>query len=962
MIDLSAQRLRSSVCITALYLAIAGPAFAQESPPEEPEQSASTEASAGMQEVHITGSRIQREDGMTTPTPVTAVSAQELQQLAPTTLMAGLDQLPQFVGNETTATTFTWTNNAGASTLNLRGLGANRTLTLLDGRRVVPSTRLGSTDVGIFPEPLVARVDVVTGGASAAYGSDAVAGVVNFILDTEFTGLKGDLQTGISDRGDNKNYKIALSGGMPIGDKMHLLLSADYFKSEGIDGYEDRDWNEGWGVINNPAYRTDKTVPQRITVKNLHSRAYTQNGLITSGPLAGTQFLADGTPARFFPGTIISDNAQVGGSGEDIGPEYSVLPTTKRGSLFAHLKYDLNDDTELYVQGIHGYSFSHFKNGANLVYGAWAGTIFADNAYLPESLASQMAPGTSFSFGRAGNDDLSNQFAEMVNNTSSITTGVKGKISDWRYNGYYQYGQNRQTVDLLAVPRIDRLYRSMDSIVGPNGQIICRSTLSNPNDGCVPGNFFGSNLSEEALDYIIGQKTLRSITKQHYVEGAVDGEVFDGWAGAISLALGASYRRESVNQAGTPPGTSTGEPGCTPTDTSQGYDGLPNAYSNCYGIYERASMATVVGSYEVKEVFAETLVPLLKDLPFAKGLDLSAAVRHAHYSGSGGVVSWKGGLDWTPYADLRIRGTLSRDTRAGSLAERFDLSSGGASANDPFREGNPNYAFTAISGGNAEIDPEKADTKVLGFVYQPSYLEGFALSVDYFDIKTDDAIATLGVQRIIDACFEGAASLCSRITRGPDGLINNVLNTYLNVNETRATGWDIETSYRRPINVFGGGENLTLRAFFSHMTELSTTVDGIVDDNAGQTGLTGPVGSIGGAPDWRGTMTVGYSRGPLSVSVQERWINSGTYDASWVEGRDIDTNRVSGIFYTNLRLGYDFERGDGTLQAYVNVSNLFDRDPVVAATYSDFFGSSHTNEALFDKLGRTYVAGVKLNF
>jgi len=960
-----ARAICTSSCVTAMYLAMGSAVLAQDAAVDD-------ETPVGIQEVTVTGSRIQR-DGMTTPTPVTAVTATELQATAPTTLIAGLDQLPQFVGNTSPTTTYTWTGNAGASTLNLRGIGANRTLTLLDGRRIVPSTRLGSTDVAIFPEPLVQRVDVVTGGASAAYGSDAVAGVVNFILDTDFSGFKGDVQTGISDRSDNKNYKVSLSGGTQLNDRMHLLLSGDFYKSEGIENFDDRDWYEGWGVVNNPAYVAGNGQPQRITVKNLHSRIYTQGGLITAGPgnLANTQFLSDGTPAPFFPGSLISGGAQVGGSGEDVAPRYGLLPTTKRGSFFSHLTYDINDTTEAYVEGIHGYSYSNFREAPNLMYGPWGATIFQDNAFLPESIRAQMPVGSSFSFGRVGNDDLSNIRAEMINNTTSITTGVKGALPDfhslksWKYNTYYQYGQNRQTVDLLNVPRIDRVYRSMDSVVSASGQIVCRSTLSNPNDGCVPGNFFGNNsLSEEAREYILGRKTLHAITKQHYVEASANGEVFEGWgAGPISAAVGASYRRESVNQAGSPPLTSSGDPGCTPTDTSQGYDGLPAAYSSCYGIYERASMATVVGSYEVKEVFAEGLLPLLQDKTLVKQLDLSVAARHAYYTGSGGLLSWKGGLDWTPYEDLRIRATLSRDNRAGSLAERYDRSAGGAAGNDPF-QGNQNFAFTAISGGNPNIDPEKADTKVLGFVYQPHFIEGFGFSVDYFDIKIEDAIGTLGVQGILNQCFAGAAELCTRITRGADGNITSVLNTYLNINEARAKGVDIEAYYRRPVSFFGGDENLGIRAFFSYVDELSTTVGGVVDNSAGQTGPGDGAGLLPGAPDWRGTVSLSYMKGPLNVTVQEQWTAAGLYDANWTSGVEIDNNDISEVFYTNLRVGYDFKEGtESSLEGYVNINNLFDRNPPVSSPiYSDFFGTNAPNRSSFDRIGRTYVAGVKFNF
>ncbi len=216
-------------------------------------QETSTPANVTMEEVHVTGSRIQR-DGMTTPTPVTSVSMNDLRVLAPTTIGAAVTQLPQFINSSVPegAPASGWTGASGASILNLRGVGQNRTLVLLDGRRVVPSSRRGTLDVNLLPDPLIQRVEVVTGGASAAYGSDAVSGVVNFLLDTDFTGIKTNLQGGISEIGDNENYTASLAGGVALGERMHLIASADYHHEDPIKDATDRDWQQSWGVIPNP--------------------------------------------------------------------------------------------------------------------------------------------------------------------------------------------------------------------------------------------------------------------------------------------------------------------------------------------------------------------------------------------------------------------------------------------------------------------------------------------------------------------------------------------------------------------------------------------------------------------------------------------------------------------------------------------------------------------------------------
>jgi len=948
--------LKSGVGILALYAGLSGTAFAQDTAPDN--------SLPMIEEIAVTGTRIQR-SGMTTPTPVTSLDSGELDKMAPTTLIGALDQLPQFLGNQTPATVNTWTGNSGASILNLRGVGGNRTLTLLDGRRIVPSTRIGTTDVNIFPEAVVQRVEVVTGGASAAYGSDAVAGVVNFILDTDFEGLKGTAQGGISERGDAGDYKFSLAGGTRVGENMHVLLAGDFYHSAALKDYDDRDWFEGWGLINNP----DPNGPDRIHVKNVHSRAYTQGGLITSGPFAYTQFQSDGTPAPFFDGDIVSGTAQTGGSGYDISTRYWPTTENTRGSLFGYVSYDVTPSWKVYAQGLYGHSNSTTDKGPNMMYGPWAGKIYSDNAYLPEDLRQQMIDNgvDSVTFARAGSEDLGGARASMDNDTYSFTAGFEGDVNEWRVSGYYQYGINKQRIHLDNVVRLDRIYRSLDAVRDPaTGRIVCRSTLTDPTDGCVPSSFFGDGaVSDEARAYILDNELAIQDVDQHFAEVTVDGELFEGWAGPVSLAVGASYRRDGFDQVGDPAGVGTGDVNCLTAGeaAAAGYKGLPGAYSGCVGRFERGSVAEVSGSFNVKEVFAETLVPLIEGAPFAQNVNLSLAARYADYSGSGGVWAWKAGLDWNPIDDLRLRGTISRDVRAGTLSERFDTSTGGASADDPFLPGRPNYAFTGINGGNPNVDPEKADTYVLGAVYQPSWLDGFALSVDYYDVQIKDAISTLGVQRIIDDCFEsGVQELCDRITRSAPapgetlGPISQVLNTYLNVDEARATGIDIEASYRTGINVFGGGEMLGIRALAGYIIENSTTVGGAYTDTAGQTG----VGD--GRPEWQGTLSVNYDRGPLNLYIQERYIDSGTYDARWTSGVDIDDNHVASALYTNVRLGYNFEAGGGEWTAYLNVSNLFDKNPPLAPSYSDFFGTSHTNEGLFDIIGRRFTLGVNFNY
>lgn len=937
-----------------LSLGLAGMAFAQDGP--------SPAQAPFLEEVHVTGSRIQR-DGMSTPTPVTALSLTDLQVLAPTTLGAAVTQLPQFINSAIPegAPASGWTGASGASILNLRGIGQNRTLVLLDGRRVVPSSRRGTLDVNLLPESLVERIEVVTGGASAAYGSDAVSGVVNFMLDTDFVGFKSNLQAGITELGDNENFNVSLAAGTPLGERAHLITAIDLYTAQAIEDITERDWFQSWGVIPNPN-AGQPGEPARLTRANVRSRQYTPGGLILSGPLAWTQFLPGGVPAPFVAGDDASGTAQVGGDGVDVAWYNYFTPDTTRGSAFAHLTYDLTPNVTAFVQGLYGYNeTAYLSPPAGAQFGTWAATIYRDNAFLPESIRQAMMDQglESFRFGRSGDLDYgAGKTIRQENALKSVTLGMHADIGTWQLDAYYQYGRTASNIYMDNALRLDRLYRAIDAVRDPvSGEIVCNSTLMYPDDGCVPMDVFGvGSPSQAAIDYISQDISQEQIVQQHVIDVAIQGTLFENWAGPVSFATGVAWREDRFAQDVHPYELHAGTD--MPLDgPTLGYRGLPAVYSGNANIFERGPSASSHGGYTVQEAFAEMLFPLLNAVPLARSLELNAAVRFADYEGSGGVWAWKGGLDWQVTDDVRLRITRSRDVRAGTLSERFDTSRGPGNVTDPLSGSAEQYAISVISGGNPEVDPEEADTLTFGLVYQPSWLSGLAISVDAFDIDIKDAIGQLGAQNIVDQCHAGATQLCRFIERGADGFISLIHNLFINTEAAKTRGVDIEASYARSIMLFGGDEHLRLRLIGTYIDEMSTTQAGAAPvDRAGQTGLAG------GAPDWQATLNVAYERGPLSVSLQERYINSGTYDARWVEGVDIDRNRVDSALFTNLRVGYRADMpGRGTCEISLNVSNLFDEAPPLAATWA-FTGSSHTNTSLFDILGRRYNLGVRFDF
>jgi len=355
-----------------------------------------------IEEISITGSRIQR-PGLTSPTPVTAISRDEMEILAPTTLGDALDALPQFMGSATLSDTQNmfgggYLGNSGQSNLNLRGVGGSRTLVLLDGRRFVPSNRYGQVDISLFPSALIQRTEVVTGGASAAYGSDAVTGVTNFILNNEFEGFDANVQYGVSELGDAKNYKLSMAGGMAIGDGDHFVWGLEGYSSDEITNISGRDWYKSWGDIDyGPA-----ATPRRVRYENTIRRSETFGGLIRKGPLAGTQFLSDGTAAPFQDGYILDLSAQtglangtiqgnqVGGSGDQVDRFDMQRAANERTSLYVNYQHEFSDRLTGSLQALVGRSTVDNQKIGYVLSGTWPVTIYSGNPYLPTALQAKM--------------------------------------------------------------------------------------------------------------------------------------------------------------------------------------------------------------------------------------------------------------------------------------------------------------------------------------------------------------------------------------------------------------------------------------------------------------------------------------------------------------------------------------------------------------------------------------------
>lgn len=889
----------------------------------------------------MTGTRLQR-SGMTTPTPVTTVNAEELDMLAPGQMVEAVAAMPQFLANHLPDDGGAFSTTAGQSFVNLRGIGSNRMLVLLDGRRIVPSSQQGGVNINLFPEAVIDRVEVVTGGASAAYGSDAVTGVTNFILNRELTGFEANVQGGITSRRDRDNYEVSLGGGVDLGERAHMLLAVDHYRSDGVFGWDTRGWMQDYAEIGNP-----NGVPAEITVPNVRTTLYTYGGLIPSGPLAGTRFRSDGTPAVFERGEIVDPPfAQSGGDGVNPLRDNEIYPETKRNGGFLFLDYELTDNLTAYVQGVYGQSTVTYVVSELRLYSPFGtqATIYRDNAFLPESIQTAMdaAAIDSFPFHRMSSlDDWSDEeFAQ--NTTRSFTVGLDAELGEWQINGYMQYGRNKRLVEGFQ-PRLDRVYQALDAVVDPaTGRIVCSSTLANSGDGCEPLNLFGhGQMSDESLGYILDTAVGYLLTRQQFAEVSANRLVLeDRAAGPIGVVAGVSYRQDSLVADILPPATLT-----MPTLAEVTYRGLPPGQAGSPFVFQQANLLVTSGGYDVRELFAETLVPVVSSL------NLNVAGRYADYSGSGAISAWKAGIDWDITSSVRFRATRSRDIRAANLGERFDRQRTDGSYDDPWTGVEHTPVERTVSGGNPSVDPEKGDTSTFGIVYQPANVDGLSVSVDWYDVEIKDAIDQVGGQQIIDLCFE-EGSFCELLKQDP--VTNEVLrvdNLFVNLVRANVAGVDVEVAYSRSL----GEGDLSLRLFGAYLDEHSFTDQfGNTIDSAGETGDSS-------LPEWQAVLNVAYSRGPFRLSVNERYIGSGARDLTEIAGIDIDDNNVDAAWYTNLRMAYDVDTLGASMEVFANVENLFDRDPPLApGGFSFFSGAAHTNANLFDTLGRRFTIGVRL--
>jgi iron complex outermembrane receptor protein len=938
------MRARASLMLSASFaaLAVAVPATAQDAPaPAEAQPAPSSPDASSDNEIIVTGSRVGRST-FETPNPITVLDSEDVENLGLVNVAEVVKQLPQnsnfFAANNVGLGNF----NVGAQLVNLRGLNpffGTRTLTLIDTRRVVATTAGGGVDITLVPSMLVGRVETVTGGASAVYGSDAIAGVVNVILDKNLEGFKAQADYGATTHGDGDDWHAAAAYGTGFADgRGHFIVGAEYQDTAAIGNCaEERSWcARGYSLFNNTEYATpgapgfgqphyvigpDATIAYSSSTGALSPCLFFVPGAgfcayvpAITGPTF--QFNPEGTAAiPFDSGRYSAGSFPIFGLPRQGGDQFAtgnydgttLRVGVEKLSTLARVEFEVSPAITVSLEGSYARSEAVNPNATGAV-GPFPFLLFdpfllgfqiaPDNAFLPPSVAAMIPGGASF--GRTMNN-LQNARNETNNETWRLVGGLEGEIGGgWAWDAYFSHGENNNDQHLHHNMVQPLLRFALDAVQTPGG-VVCGVTIPgriNPDTGfpytpdnvafanaagpCVPLNLFGAaNADQAAIDYAF--RTLDEFVNQKQDVAAfnVRGDLFDGWgAGPIKLATGAEWRRER--------GEVTHDLANQPW-----YSGYYLTYGGDYA-----------GRTEVLEGYVELNVPVFRDSAIGRYLEVDGAVRGTRNKNEGTLgnaagqsrtrefVTWKLSGIWDATDWLRLRATRSRDVRAAQFRELFETRDPFVGppfgvVNNPWPGGTANDAIIATIGGDVNLEPEKADTLTVGLILSPQSgaLSGFRFSADWYQIEIEDAIASggIGAQNIVTGCFQGNQVFCDRIIGEGTPDIISVYNNAANLQGFVTRGVDFEAAYTLPLNA---GSSLNLRLLASYLYDQlfdtgqtdPVTGEPVPPRNyAGTSGPTAAFGSFNTAPKWQGNAFLTYSDGPFTGTVQARYVGPGRF-------------------------------------------------------------------------------------
>lgn len=881
---------------------------------------------AVVEEIIVSGSRIDRSD-FDTPTQVVKFSADDLRQGARMNVALALQDAPQFKASNSPSNTGGATYPA-ISPIDLRGLsnqGQPRTLVLVDGRRYVGAqTYFGGGDLSLIPSSLVSRVDVVMGGASAAWGSGAVAGVANVIIDDKLDGARGSVRGGLSSRRDAEEKAVDLAFGNSFADgRGRLLLGGEFIDSDGITPKTQRANAGRWALVTNPAFTPTNGQQPNLLAPNVGIATASPGGLILSGVNAGRTFNNDGTLRDFNRGRISGSNA-VGGESPSLDDVLALVAPYSRYAMLGRLTYDIGEDVKATAEIRHARVYGTFDTLVDVNRGGI--TINVNNAFLPTAVRNQMiaAGETSFTMGRF-NADIATTLTDFERKSTEAVLALDGRFGDnWRWSAYYTHGQLNENTDVSRQRIVPNFNRAIDSVINPaNGQPVCRvnidADLTNNDPACVPFNPFGlGNSSQQARDYVLGTGFFHVTRKLDATGASLRGEPGELWAGPVSVAVGVEGRRDFLV-----------------SDVSQ----LDR--TGQLGVVNQSPFAPQ--DMWTKEGFAEVLLPVLRDAPAARLAELNGAIRVTDDL-SGSVWSWKVGATNRVSDDVRLRLAHSRDIRSPAVPELFAplAQTGLVNVVDPTR-GNQSFTVVAFAGRSGPLNPEISNTTSGGITVSPESLPGLSVSADYYHIEINGSIGTVTPQNRVTGCAQGITTLCPGVIRGADGIITRIEGGIVNLTQFKTHGLDGELNYVLPLSDLPG--TVRLQSTVNWVRKFQTT-DGL--STVSYLGMTGSQFSLA-TPKVRWNTTLHYEADEFQANVRARFISKSKFDRNL----SIQNNDRPAYVYFDLGANWDLMQADRTaVSLYANINNVFDRDPP----------QESRNTSFYDVVGTYFLAGVRVKY
>jgi len=962
-------RLGAAPCAIALAL-ISTPAFAQDAPAENTE-------SASASEIVVTGSRIARPE-LTASIPVAVVSSATIENKGQTNALDAIRDIP-IAGQSLDKSASNFSNfDNGVSTVNLRNLGTSRTLVLINGRRSVGTPGDSAVDLNNIAPDLIDHIEIATGGTSAVYGSDAVAGVVNIILKKEFDGIQMRLQGGVTGRGDGGNQLASITAGKTFADgRGHVVANFTYTNDD-------------------PVYSRNRAF-SAVDAPNFSS--YAQQGLFDTGgspsffPPDGTTFTFDRNNAvKLYEGSGIDgynrngDRLLTTPSQRYLGSVLADFEFSPVVTLFGEFTYSKTtaksiieplavDDLGSQGQSVYNFDGSAFSG------------INATNPLVPQAIrdaaAANMADVIYF---RRRSNGIFSRNADSDREYWRGVIGLKGDLgSSWKYEAYWEHSQVKDHTQSEAILMTN--YGAALQAITLNGQTVCADPVARA-AGCVPINIFGFNTVTPAMakwlstytgqgvvipGATVGDTAINDLVRkgtQDVVAVNLTGSLFELPAGPVQIAVGGEYHREKSEQY---------------------YDVFTKS-----GWSSAQQAADTVGVYDSKEVYGEISIPLLRGVPLAHELSLEGAVRYADYSTVGGFWSYKFGGTYAPTPDLRFRAIYARAVRAPNVNELYSGAANTAPAvvdpcdqnegyGDDLRDGgllplpaacasipgisdavNANGSFTytlaqiqTISGtiaGNANLGAESTNTFTAGATFTPTFFRGFDLSVDYYKVKVNNAITQVDFQDSVDQCvLTGDPNFCQNVTRDSTGIIKTVDAIYLNGASYEVAGLDVQAHYTFRTNVFGPGERVNLGLFWNHKFKQNKTpfAGAFTSEQLGVADQYGTSQNIGTGFKDQLTFNAAFQTDHFGLAYTFRYFSPvvtatrGDY--------------IPSVTYHDLQAKFMVGE-DKKYEFYLGVNNLFDKQPTLVTDLANQWPGTNTVASSYDLLGRRFYAGVRARF